>query len=391
MALVLLRVLCKWQVMLPLLVGASWGGCAPRLHLAAAARQADSLGASPPRSLLAANVSDGGRSDGAPSDRERALGMRWRFRAGSPTPGAVVATDGSVYVPTHEGHVHAVGPNGAFRWSHNVHVPATGAVVAASGAVLVTTRGGRVHALLPGGTALWVHQAPFAIVTPPAVNQEGTAFFADSSQHAVAITSHGGTRWRVPLGGAAAAAPVVVGDEVVVATFSPELCWVEAGHVKNRVPLPAAVTGPLVAGAEGTVLAIATDVLVAAHDGQRLWESAGVWSAGFASRAVVTFGTEGLCWRERESGRATSCMPLRGEASAPLVVTSGDDVFVPLASGELLVVPRGATPWRVPVARTALSALALDEGRQQVVASAGDGVVAAVGIPNGSAAAGGRS
>ena len=320
-------------------------------------------------------------SDGAPSLQERQLGLRWRFRAGSPSPGIAVAPDGTVYVPTHEGHVHAVAADGQFQWSFNCHAPATGVAVNARGLLLVGTNDGVLHAILAGGTGLWAYQAPFPLRTRLAVGGDGTAFVGDASDHLVAVSPFGGARWRAPIEGGIVAGPVVLPDgSVLVGTAAGELLWVDGVLKRRRVALPGVVVQDPEMLSDGTVMVVTESALVVVRDGIEAWHVDGVEAAAGAEDECVTIGGDGLCRRALD-GTARGCAPFPRSPSARPVVGPRGQVFVPTRAGELVIVaPTGQIERVVQVARTALLEPVVDASHGQVLVGAGDGVVGAVAL-----------
>ncbi len=320
------------------------------------------------------------RSDGPPTDTDRGLGLRWRFRGGSPSPGIALGPDGAVYVPTHEGHVHSLSADGSFRWSFNCHAPPTGAAVTPAGLLLVGTTAGMLHAILPGGTGLWAYRAPYPLLTPLAVDAAGTAYFGDRSQNVVAVSAYGGARWRAPLEGTITAGPVLLPDgKVVVGTDRAELLWIEGVLRRRRVALPGTpVQSPRVL-TDGTLLVLTDGVLLGVRDGEELWRRSGVQAMAATPRGYVTLGEGELC-RHLEAGEPR-CTPFDRVASASPALGPQGRLFVPTPEGELVVVsPDGSTERTVLVARAALWEPVVDEARGQVLASAGDGVVGAVAL-----------
>ena len=321
------------------------------------------------------------KSDGPPSDHERRLGLRWRFRAGSPSPGIAVGSDGTVYVPTQEGHVHAVAADGAFRWSFNCHAPATGVAVNSAGLLLVANTAGVLQAILPGGTGLWAYQAPHPFGTPLVVGGDATAYVGDRSDCLVAVSSKGGALWRAPIEGGIAQSPTLLRDgRVVVGTADGRLMWVE-GVLRRRVlTLPATIVQPPELLSDGTILAVAGTTLVAALEGAEAWRVEGVQAAASLDTGFVTIGEDGICWWGSE-GQRQRCSPLSWAPSARPAVGPVGRIFVPTPSGDLVVVAAtGKVERVVPVARTGLWAPVVDAERGQVLAAAGDGVLGAVAL-----------
>lgn len=172
----------------------------------------------------------------------------WEYRTADPPinghyyvqMGGVTAVDGTVFVGSGDGVVHALtAGDGDVRWRRDVgaHVGAsTPAVV--DGSVYVADVDGRLHALTDGGDARWTADLPGtdAVISAPAVGdgtvyvggvvaaddepieQPNTGYISDRDLrgrlHAVDAAS-GDVTWSVDLPDAVPASPTVTDDLVV--------------------------------------------------------------------------------------------------------------------------------------------------------------------------------
>jgi len=304
-------------------------------------------------------------------------GVAWRFRAGSPTPGVTMGRDGTVYVPTHEGHVHALSVEGGLRWSYNVQTPAVGAVVAPDGVLVVGTQEGRLHALRPDGTRLWSLQAPFPIVTERVAGAQGLTLFGDRAGAVVAVDGFGAVRARWPMSEPIGAPPLALpGAGVAALGAEGGLFWLGAGPPRS-LALGAAPGRELLAGAGGDLLALAGSTLVVLREGAVALRLSGVVAAAARGDGLVTVGPRpSLAFRTR-GGDLLVEHPLVAPPSAAPVVDSAGVVYVPTATGALAVATlAGVRTWRV--AERALLRPLLDPARPRVILASGEGSVVAV-------------
>lgn len=309
----------------------------------------------------------------------------WRFGAGSPTPGVALAPDGTVYVPTNEGHVHALSTEGRLLWAYNVHTPAVGAVVAGNGVVVVGTQEGKLVALRPNGTGLWTFRVPFPIVTELLLDTHGRVVFGDGAGYVSAVDGFGAVRFRTAAGGMPAGAMVALADGgLAVATTNGELVWLGAGR-RRSLDLGGRVERGVEAIAGPRIAVMVAGQLCVVRDGAVILRLPNVIAAALHDSGLVTVSAEGgLAYRALdgtvELERTLPAMP-----SAAPVVDARQTVYVPTAAGTLLIVSRGSQGVRtVHVGDGALTRPLLDPCRGRVVAASGAGTVVAFRMPIGS-------
>jgi hypothetical protein len=118
-----------------------------------------------------------------------------------------VGRDGSVYVGSGDGYVHALSPDGSFRWSYTVK----GRVVAppveepASGRVFVATSEARLYALEPDSHLRWVFPLPVAPKSELSLTTKGTLFFVGQDDFLYGVTTGGALSLRLAATGARSA------------------------------------------------------------------------------------------------------------------------------------------------------------------------------------------
>lgn len=107
--------------------------------------------------------------------------QRWRFQAAEPCVAAPApGPDGLMVVGSWDRHVYGLDAGtGTVRWKAPVDLQVYGgAAIAADGTAYVGTRGGRVHAIAPGGRVVWTFRAGDAVRGTPALTEGGKVVFA---------------------------------------------------------------------------------------------------------------------------------------------------------------------------------------------------------------------
>ncbi len=169
----------------------------------------------------------------------------WRaaITAAGPTP--AVGPDGTAYVPTPDGYLDAIAPNGLRRWSYRIGVallysPAVGL----DGTVYLDAFAnghGTLYALHPNGRLRWRLSVPAG--SDVTRGPDGTIYVA--SHLVLAISPRGRVLWRRVVD--AAAPPLAApGPLVLIATLSSPalLALGSRGVVRWRIALPAPLVAP---------------------------------------------------------------------------------------------------------------------------------------------------
>jgi len=162
--------------------------------------------------------------------------MKWRRRIGAPAvpdTQPAIAPDGTIYVcetpsPTpHLHHLHALSSTtGAIRWSAPLTGDCDAPSIAIDGTIYVGTRNGDLHAIRPDGALRWIKQVgPIAIGfdAVPVIGADGTVYVAAWTLGVIALRGiDGEPRWTesFPNGGVSGIA--IGGDGVLyVGTWDP--------------------------------------------------------------------------------------------------------------------------------------------------------------------------
>jgi outer membrane protein assembly factor BamB len=160
--------------------------------------------------------------------------IRWQRKLDDALiPGPVIGTDGTIYVSSNAGILHAIDPaTGMDRWTYDSHASQSGAdlsvspLVLPSGEILFPTPGAILVALAPNGRALWSQPLPGRPTSPVTTN--GTrVYLGDQSGAVTAIDLAGNAAhtvaWTVSTGAASYASVVTNASGAVYTTSGTSL------------------------------------------------------------------------------------------------------------------------------------------------------------------------
>ncbi|HJP77449.1 MAG TPA: PQQ-binding-like beta-propeller repeat protein [Pseudonocardiaceae bacterium] len=249
---------------------------------------------------------DARHSGAGPSAGPTAGRVRWQRKLDKGvTPGPVIGADGTIYVATNAGILHAIDPaTGADRWTYDSHTSQPGADLSVSplvlpgGDILYPTPGDSLVALSPAGHELWSQSLPGQPTSP--VTATGTRVYVGDQTGAVtAIDVTGNTThtvaWTVTTGAASYASVVTNGSGAVYTTSGTSLVAI-ADH-----------------GASASIAWRADP-----HDGDT------EVSPGLAPDGTVLLGTNGSQeWAYRPDGSALWHSPRVITYSSPSVTATG--------------------------------------------------------------------
>lgn len=185
----------------------------------------------------------------------------YRFSASSTLfarPG--VGKDGSVYVGSGDGYVHALGPDGAFRWSYTVkgRVAAPPVEEASSGRVFIATSESKLYALEADSHLRWVFPLPVPPKSELALTPKGTLYFVGQDDYLYGVTTGGALSLRLAAP-QARSAPVFLGGEAPgqTALVLGDNVATLKGYGYARAALPGAfdAAAKLALGSDGSVFA----------------------------------------------------------------------------------------------------------------------------------------
>ncbi|HSZ43523.1 MAG TPA: PQQ-binding-like beta-propeller repeat protein [Trebonia sp.] len=163
--------------------------------------------------------------------------IRWRRNlAGGVTEGAVVGADGTIYIASDDGILHAIDPaTGKDRWTYNAHATtktdlSVSPLVLPDGVILYPTPTARLDAVSPGGRLLWSQPLP-AKPTSPVTSNGQRVYVGDDSGgvSAIDVLPGGGHKlaWTVKTGAQSYASVVTNGAGRVYTTSGSSLVAID--------------------------------------------------------------------------------------------------------------------------------------------------------------------
>jgi len=257
-----------------------------------------------------------------------------------------VGHDGSVYVGSGDGYVHALGPDGSFRWSYTVkgRVVAPPVEEASSGRVFVATSESRLYALEPDSHLRWVFPLPVPPKSELVLTPKGSLLFVGQDDYLYAVTTGGALTLRLAAS-QARSAPVWLASGQAALVLGDALATLKGyGYERSALPAPFAASAKLVLDADGAVFACEDGV------------------ARVVSGANVELYTKSDCLSS----------PVRGDGF--FAIAEGQGVLRLLyPNGASRSIPLGAAPLR-PI---------WDGARRRLIASTATGSVTVLELPDG--------
>ncbi len=181
------------------------------------------------------------------------LRLTFRFGAGAglfARPG--VGPEGSVYVGSGDGYVHALWADGSYRWSYTVkgRVAAPPLEEPGTRRVFVLTSEARLYALEPDSRLRWVFSLPVAPKSEMALTPKGWLLFVGHDDHLYGVTTGGALVLRLAAAGARSA-PVLLADGKLGLVLGDTIATLK-GYGYERTQLPGGF-------GSGAVLALSAD------------------------------------------------------------------------------------------------------------------------------------
>jgi hypothetical protein len=267
--------------------------------------------------------------------------VAFRFSASSTLfarPG--VGRDGSLYVGSGDGYVHAVSPDGSFRWSYTVK----GRVVAppveepSSGRVFVATSESRLYALEPDSHLRWVFPLPVAPKSELSLTAKGTLLFVGQDDHLYGVTTGGALSLRLAAK-AARSAPVQLATGQTALVLGEAFATLK-GYGYERAPLagPFGPSAKLALDSDGAIFACDEGKASVISGGQKTFEAKsdclspptrgqGFFAVAEAAGGVRLFHADG----------STSQVPLDAAPLRPIWDAARRRLVVSSATGSLTV------------------------------------------------------
>jgi outer membrane protein assembly factor BamB len=137
--------------------------------------------------------------------------LAWFFQTSGAILGSpIVGTDSTIYVPSTDGFLYAVRPNGTEIWRYPLGAPASGTPAVALGGNIYTCAGEYLYAIRPNGTLRWSFRAPSGVIsTSPALGSDGAIYFGSTNDSLYAIYADGTVKWKYRIGSDVLSSPTI--------------------------------------------------------------------------------------------------------------------------------------------------------------------------------------
>jgi len=128
-----------------------------------------------------------------------------------------VAADGTVYIHSDDGYLHAITPGGTEKWAASVPgVSYSSPAIAADGTIYIGSDNNNLYALNPSdGSVRWTFNASGQIYSSPAIDTDGTIYFGTLSNQFFAVTAAGGMKWSYTAGGNISSSAAIGADGTI--------------------------------------------------------------------------------------------------------------------------------------------------------------------------------
>ncbi len=167
-----------------------------------------------------------------------------RQLGGNLTPGPVVGADGTIYVATNTGVLHAVDPaTGADRWTLGGNGPFTGEtdlsvspLVLPSGSLLWSAPGHRLDEVSAGGVVTWSHTFTADVLSPVLAGTNVYLVTSDGTVSAIRLSGPQPTvAWSTSVGHHSFGSPVLDGAGQIVTTAGRAVVAVADHHTHGSI------------------------------------------------------------------------------------------------------------------------------------------------------------
>jgi hypothetical protein len=267
--------------------------------------------------------------------------VAFRFSASSTLfarPG--VGKDGSVYVGSGDGYVHALASDGTFRWSYTVK----GRVVAppveepSSGRVFVATSEARLYALEADSHLRWVFPLPVAPKSELSLTPKGTLLFVGTDDYLYGVTTGGALSLRLAATGARSAPVQLAAGQTALVLGEAFATLKGYGYARAALAGPFGPTAKLALEADGAIFACEEGKAWGVAGGQKVFEAkSDCLSAPTRGQGFFAVAEAGGGVRLFYADGSTTLVPLDAAPLRPIWDAARRRLVVSSATGSLTV------------------------------------------------------
>ncbi|MGC4094777.1 MAG: hypothetical protein QM756_44045 [Polyangiaceae bacterium] len=317
-----------------------------------------------------------------PCARYAPLPLELRFRSGTrPSSAPVLGPDGSIYLGTSEGYVHALGRDGSYLWGYTLRGPVVGTLALGATSTLLVPTPRRIYAIRPDGTLLWVFESPLAIAAGLAPDGNGRYFFASDDGRLFGLSGRGALVASVPGSVRFSSPPASTGNKAVGVGRSDGSAVVAWLGRAQRFLLPD-VPSELFACADVTFCALARGQLYGVDPAGLRFRTPALLAGAARERIAVVTAAGALEVYTANLGARVFSLALPGTASAAPSLDARGRVYVPLESGALFAVSEQGQPLGcAKLADSPLGTPVVEAMGERVFVTANEGLLLGVGVP----------
>jgi outer membrane protein assembly factor BamB len=145
--------------------------------------------------------------------------LKWAFTTGGYIESApAIASDGTIYLGSHDKKVYAVNTGGTKKWELTVSGYIYGSpVIGANGNLYIGDSDGKVYAINSSGTKIWEFLTGGVIHSAPTVGVDGTIYAGSRDNKVYALNPDGTKKWEFLTDGEVSPAPTVGADGTIYA------------------------------------------------------------------------------------------------------------------------------------------------------------------------------
>lgn len=203
--------------------------------------------------------------------------QKWETVIWQPLSPTTVGLDGQIYVGNNLGSFNSLRPNGSVKWSRNWGSGINSGACISTNQTVFLGAGYNLFAITNDGI-FWSIPFPDSLQADIALDAKGNVYAVDASGHLKSYTQTGSLRWSFDIpSGPFVIAPITIGQDntVYVADFNSILYAITNGAVKwSRNFLPATLEKTVAIGPNGTVYVLPNNNRLHAlnpNDGSILW------------------------------------------------------------------------------------------------------------------------
>jgi outer membrane protein assembly factor BamB len=126
--------------------------------------------------------------------------LKWKFRTVSEANPPAIGSDGTIYLPSMDDHLHAINPVGSLKWTFETGGHAASSAIGSDGTIYLGVHlpDGHLYAINPDGSLKWKFWTGggTSVCSPLVIDSDGTIYAATQPSYLYAINPDGSLKWR---------------------------------------------------------------------------------------------------------------------------------------------------------------------------------------------------